>query len=139
MTQDENTYLKAARAGNQEAFAQLIDPYRRQLLVHCYRILGSFEDAEDMLQETLVRVWKHLDSFERRSSLRTWLYKVATNACLDALDSRRVRGLAKELYPRGDPTSELPPPAKEVTWVEPFPTEAADSVWVHPEGDWVEW
>ena len=135
MTQDETTYLKEARAGDQEAFAQLINPYRKQLLVHCYRILGSFEDAEDMLQETLVRVWKHLDSFERRSSLRTWLYKVATNVCLDALDSRRVRGPAKELYP----TSELPPPAKEVSWVEPFPTEAADSVWVHPEGDWVEW
>ena len=126
MTHDETTYLKAARAGDQEAFAQLIDPYRKQLLVHCYRILGSFEDAEDMLQETLVRVWKHLDSFERRSSLRTWLYKVATNACLDALDSRRVRGLAKELYPRGDPTSELPPPAKEAIWVEPFPEEYID-------------
>ena len=126
MTQDENTYLKAARAGDQEAFAQLIDPYRKQILVHCYRILGSFEDAEDMLQETLVRVWKRLDSFEGRSSLRTWLYKVATNACLDALDSRRVRGLAKELYPRGDPTRELPPPSTEVTWVEPFPDEYID-------------
>ena len=90
MAQHENTYLKAARAGDQEAFAQLIDPYRKQLLVHCYRILGSFEDAEDMLQETLVRVWRHLDSFERRSSLQTWLYKVATNACLDALAIERT-------------------------------------------------
>ena len=126
MTQDENIYLKAARAGDQEAFAQLIDPYRKQLLVHCYRILGSFEDAEDMLQETLVRVWKRLDSFEGRSSLRTWLYKVATNACLDALDSRRVRGLSKELYPRGDPTQALPPPSKEVIWIEPFPDEYID-------------
>src|ERR1043165_8578159 len=94
--------LEAAKAGNEAAFEQLIDPHRRELLVHCYRILGSFEDAEDMLQETLVRVWKHLDAFEGRSSLRAWLYKIATNSCLDALDSRRVRGLPKELYPRGD-------------------------------------
>ena len=92
------------------AFAQLVEPYRKQLLVHCYRILGSFEDAEDMLQETLVRVWKRLDSFEGRSSIRAWLYKIATNASLDALDSRRVRGLPKELYERGDPTQPLPAP-----------------------------
>ena len=127
MNIDETTYLSAARLGDQDAFAQLIDPYRKQLLAHCYRILGSFEDAEDMLQETLVRVWKHLDSFEGRSSLRSWLYKVATNASLDALDSRRVRGLPKELYGRrGDPTQPLPPPAQTVNWVEPIPDEWID-------------
>ena len=118
--------LEAARAGNEEAFARLIDPHRRELLVHCYRILGSFEDAEDMLQETLVRVWKRLDSFEGRSSLRAWLYKIATNACLDALDSRRVHGLPKELYARGDPTQPLPAPLQNATWVEPFPDEWID-------------
>jgi RNA polymerase sigma-70 factor, ECF subfamily len=124
---EEQTELVAsARAGDQGAFEKLVEPYRREILVHCYRILGSFEDAEDISQEVLVRVWKHLASFEGRSSLRTWLYKVATNACLDALDSRRVRGLSKELYPRGDPTRELPPPAKEVIWVEPFPDEYID-------------
>ena len=126
MNQAETTYFNAARAGDQEAFAQLVDPYRRQLLVHCYRILGSFEDAEDMLQETLVRVWKHLASFEGRSSLRAWLYKIATNAALDALDSRRVRGLPKELYTRGDPTQPLPAPTQEVNWVEPIPDEWVD-------------
>ena len=126
MTIDEIAYLNAARGGDQEAFAQLIEPYRRQILVHCYRILGSFEDAEDMLQETLVRVWKRLDSFEGRSSLRAWLYKIATNASLDALDSRRVRGLPKELYARGDPSRELPPPSQEVNWVEPLPDEWID-------------
>src|SRR6188474_522858 len=126
MTLDETTYLNAARAGDQEAFAQLIEPYRKQILVHCYRILGSLEDAEDMLQETLVRVWKRLDSFEGRSSLRAWLYKIATNAALDALDSRRVRGLPKELYARGDPTLPLPAPVHEVTWVEPLPDEWID-------------
>jgi len=126
MTLDETTYLNAARAGDQEAFAQLIEPYRKQLLVHCYRILGSFEDAEDMLQETLLRVWKRLDSFEGRSSLRAWLYKIATNASLDALDSRRVRGLPKELYARGDPTQPLPPPLQEANWVEALPDEWID-------------
>ena len=126
MTLDENTYLDAARAGDQEAFAQLIEPYRRQLLVHCYRILGSFEDAEDMLQETLVRAWKRLDSFEGRSSLRAWLYKIATNASLDGLDSRRVRGLPRELYARGDPTQPLPAPSQSINWVEPLPDEWID-------------
>jgi RNA polymerase sigma-70 factor (ECF subfamily) len=96
------------------------------LLVHCYRILGSFEDAEDMLQETLLRAWKRLDSFEGRSSLRAWLYKIATNVSLDALDSRRVRGLPKELYAQGDPTQPLPEPTQDVTWVEPLPDEWID-------------
>jgi RNA polymerase sigma-70 factor (ECF subfamily) len=123
---DETTQLYAARAGDQEAFALLIEPYRRQILVHCYRILGSFEDAEDMLQETFVKAWKRLDTFEGRSSLRAWLYKIATNASLDALDSRRVRGLPKELYARGDPTQPLPPPSQEVNWVEPLPDEWID-------------
>ena len=124
---DEQTeQLASARAGNQEAFEKLVEPYRREILVHCYRILGSFEDAEDISQEILVRIWKHLDLFEGRSALRTWYYKIATNACLDALDSRRVRGLSKELYSRGDPMKELPPPSREVIWVEPFPDEYID-------------
>jgi RNA polymerase sigma-70 factor, ECF subfamily len=126
MNPDEATQLHAARAGSHEAFAQLTEPYRRQLLVHCYRILGSFEDAEDMLQETLLRAWKRLDSFEGRASLRAWLYKIATNTALDALDSRRARGLPRELYPRGDPTRSLPPPSKEVNWLEPLPDEWID-------------
>lgn len=128
-TRDISQQLESAKTGDQGAFEGLIEPYRRELLVHCYRILGSFEDAEDMLQETFVRAWKRLDSFEGRSSLhslRSWLYKIATNASLDALDSRRVRGLPKELYARGDPTRELPPPSSEVIWVEPFPDEYID-------------
>jgi RNA polymerase sigma-70 factor (ECF subfamily) len=118
--------LELARAGDQPAFEQLIEPYRRELLVHCYRILGSFEDAEDMLQETLVRVWKKLDSFEGRASLRAWLYKIATNACLDALDRRRVRGLPRELYAQGNPNDPLPPASQEVIWIEPFPDALVD-------------
>jgi RNA polymerase sigma-70 factor (ECF subfamily) len=126
MNPDETIYFNAARTGDPEAYERLIGPYRRQLLVHCYRILGSFEDAEDILQETLVRVWKRLDSFEGRSSLRAWLYKIATNASLDALDSRQVRGLPKEMYARGDPAQPLPPPARIANWVEPFPDEWID-------------
>ena len=122
----ESRILESAKTGRQESFEQLIEPYQRELLVHCYRILGSFEDAEDMLQETLVRVWKRLDSFEGRSSLRAWFYKIATNACLDALDSRRVRGLPRELYGRGDPTHPLPQSSKEVNWVEPFSDDWID-------------
>src|SRR6478672_6251315 len=80
-----------AYPGDQGTFENLIAPYRRELLVHCYRILGSLEDAEDVLQETLLRAWKRLDSLEERASLRAWLYKIATNASLDALDSRRRR------------------------------------------------
>src|SRR5215212_1909437 len=118
-------YLESARTGDQHAFEQLVEPYRRELLVHCYRILGSFEDAEDMLQETLIRAWKRLDSFEGRSSIRAWLYKIATNASLDALDSRRVRGLPKELYARGDPTQPLPA-LIQANWVEPLPDEWID-------------
>ena len=124
--EDQTKYLESAREGNQEAFAQLIEPHRHELLVHCYHILGSFDDAEDMLQETLVRAWKRLDTFEGRASLRAWLYKVATNACLDAIDTRKRRGLSKELYARGDPTRPLPAPSQEVIWVEPFPDEMID-------------
>src|SRR5436190_15838306 len=124
--EEQNKDLNSAKAGNEEAFANLIEPYRRELLAHCYRILGSFEDAEDMLQESLVRIWKNLHSFEGRSSLRAWLYKIATNACLDALDSRRVRGLPRELYSRGDPNQPLPQPVKEVIWIEPFPDTLID-------------
>jgi RNA polymerase sigma-70 factor (ECF subfamily) len=124
----EATYLNAARAGDPEAFAQLMDPYRKQLLVHCYRILGSFEDAEDMLQETLIKAWRHLNSFEGRSSLRAWLYKIATNASLDALDTRRVRGLSNQLFARGDPTQALPLPSPEAWWIEPIPDDVIDDL-----------
>ena len=124
--EDQTKYLESAREGNQEAFAQLIEPHRHELLVHCYRILGSFDDADDMLQETLVRAWKRLDTFEGRASLRAWLYKVATNVCLDAMDTRKRHGLSKELYVRGDPTRPLPLPSQEIIWVEPFPDEMID-------------
>ena len=82
--------LARARAGDQDAFGELAGPYRRELEVHCYRILGSVQDAEDMVQETLLAAWRGLKGFEERSSVRAWLYRIATNRCLNALrDNRR--------------------------------------------------
>ena len=111
--------LTAARAGDEEAFRRLIDPHRRELLVHCYRFLGSVHDAEDTLQETLLAAWQGLRGFEERASLRTWLYRVATNQCLKALrsSSRRPRMIA---FPPG---FEPPEPTRlgEVVWLEPCP------------------
>src|SRR5919108_5466038 len=90
---EEAQHLAAARNGDAAQFSELTEPYRRELQVHCYRILGSLHDAEDLVQETFLRAWKRLDTYEGRASFRSWLYKIATNACLDALDQRRSRRL----------------------------------------------
>lgn len=119
---DEASYLAAARGGDQDAFAHLIDPYRRELLVHCYRILGSFEDAEDALQETWLRAWRRLSTFEGRASLRAWLYKIATNAAVDACRNQRARrSLPIHTLAPGDPRDPLPAPSAEPLWLDPFP------------------
>jgi RNA polymerase sigma-70 factor (ECF subfamily) len=105
-----------------EEFALLTDQFRSELLVHCYRMLGSVQDAEDQVQETLLRAWRSYGSFEGRSSLRTWLYRIATNACLRAMEQRQRRPLPSGLgAPSDDPTGPVGPPAPEVTWLEPFP------------------
>src|SRR5688500_19564509 len=92
MTETEAT-LERVRAGNEEAFRELTDPHRRELQLHCYRILGSMQDAEDLVQETLLAAWRSLEAFEGRASMRAWLYRIATNRCLKALraQSRRPR------------------------------------------------
>lgn len=104
-----------------EEFLPLAEPYRRELLAHCYRMLGSVHDAEDLVQETYLRAWRAYDRFEGRSSLRTWLYQIATNACLTALESRSRRPLPTGLgAPSGDPEGELAE-RPEVPWLEPVP------------------
>ena len=124
----EPTLLTEARAGDHEAFAALTAPFQRELEVHCYRLLGSRQDAEDALQETLVAAWRGLATFEERATLRTWLYRIATNRCLDA-KRRAARRPAKAWDIPG--VALLPPSGREeVTWLEPYPdrrlTDLAD-------------
>jgi RNA polymerase sigma-70 factor, ECF subfamily len=111
--------LPRARAGDEEAFRQLVEPYRHHLQLHCYRILGSVHDAEDALQETLLSAWRGLGGFEERASVRTWLYRVATNCCLKLQRSRRP----SQSVGRPTPWPELPEPTRlgEVLWLEPYP------------------
>ena len=123
---DQIQPLAAALAGDEDAFRHLTDPYRRELLLHCYRILGSVEDAEDMLQETLLRAWRRLESFEGRASLRRWLYKIATNVSLDALDRQRRRTLPTFTHAPADPRDPLPGPARDRLWLEPLPDTLID-------------
>ncbi|WP_026416651.1 sigma-70 family RNA polymerase sigma factor [Actinomadura oligospora] len=108
-------------ATQEREFEELVDPYRRELLAHCYRMLGSVHDAEDLVQETYLRAWRSYGRFEGRSSLRTWLYKIATNACLTAIEQRGMRPMPTGL---GGPTDEPERPVvatPEVPWLEPAP------------------
>jgi RNA polymerase sigma-70 factor (TIGR02960 family) len=117
--------LSLARAGDEAAFGELVAPYQRELQVHCYRILGSLQDAEDVVQETLLSAWRGLDGFEERASVRTWLYRIATNRSLDAL-----RAGARRESPVTTRINGLVPPAPtrygEVPWLTPYPDELLD-------------
>src|SRR5687768_10146714 len=119
--------LSAARRGDAHEFSSLTEPYRRELHVHCYRILGSLHEAEDMVQETLLRSWRRYDTFAHRSSFRAWLYGIATNACLDALRRRRARLLPSDVVPPDDPSA-LPAAARtDIAWLEPYPDQLLDA------------
>ena len=118
------TLLTRARAGDGNAFSELVVPYRRELQVHCYRILGSVQDAEDLVQETLLAAWRGLDRFEERASLRVWLYRIATNRCLNALRDRRRRPKEHQaMVPPPEPTRRAEP-----IWLEPYPDGLLDGL-----------
>jgi RNA polymerase sigma-70 factor (ECF subfamily) len=119
--------VAAARAGDEPAFAALVERHRAELRVHCYRMLGSFEEAEDLVQETFLRAWKNLGGFEGRSTVRSWLYRIATNACLDVLDGRPRRVLPHHLAGPVGPT-DAAPPRTDVSWLQPFPDRLAEPV-----------
>jgi RNA polymerase sigma factor (sigma-70 family) len=111
--------LDRARSGDELAFAALTDPFRRELHVHCYRILGSLQDAEDALQETLLAAWRGLEGYEQRASLRTWLYRIATNRCLNSLRATDRRAPMEAEF--GDVVVPEPTRETEIIWLEPMP------------------
>src|SRR5437667_7735151 len=106
----EGSLWAAVLAGDRDAFPALAGRYRRELEVHCYRMLGSIEDAEDAVQETLLRAWRRRETFRARSTVRAWLYGIATNACLDALEKHKRRVLPPSVTSAADPLA-TPPPA----------------------------
>jgi RNA polymerase sigma-70 factor (TIGR02960 family) len=125
----EHNRLARAQRGDEDAFAQLTEPYRRELQLHCYRIVGSLQDAEDLLQETLLAAWRGLEQFEGRSSLRAWLYTIATNRCLNAVRDRERRPQAAP-GDRGGRDGVAPPPESfaEIAWLQPYPDALLDGV-----------
>ncbi len=112
---------------DRDEFVRLTDPYRRELLAHCYRMLGSVDEAEDLVQETYLRAWRSYDGYEGRASLRTWLHRIATNTCLTALEGRARRPLPTGLgEPSQTPEEPLRAPATEIPWLQPLPDTLVD-------------
>jgi RNA polymerase sigma-70 factor, ECF subfamily len=120
---EDSAIVSAARAGNESAFAALAQGYRPELRVHCYRMLGSLEDAEDLVQETFLRAWRKRESFEGRSTFRAWLYRIATNACLDFVERNRRQVDVPQLVTAGEL---VPPP--HIPWLQPYPDRLLDQV-----------
>jgi RNA polymerase sigma-70 factor (ECF subfamily) len=131
----EQELLAAAQSGDEGAFERLIEPYRRELQAHAYRMLGSLHDAEDAMQESLLRAWRGIARFEGRSSLRSWLYTITTNSSLRLIERRPKRVLPIEFGPPADPHEPTDKPLVESVWIEPYPDERlpADSESASPE------
>src|SRR4030088_271656 len=122
-TPTQTALVLAAQSGDRMAFEALVEPYRRELLVHCYRMLGSLHDAEDLVQETLLRAWEKRATLISPGSYRAWLYRIATNLCLNTLTRVPRRSLPPDTHPQSDPNSPAPPWWREPIWLEPFPDE----------------
>jgi RNA polymerase sigma-70 factor (ECF subfamily) len=120
-------------AANHAEFLKEVEPFRAELKAHCYRMSGSLHDAEDLVQDSLIKAWKNLGQFEGRSSLRRWLYTVATRTCLDALESKRSRILPTALGPASPADADPAPPTEEVSWLDPYPDSAVQSGEKSPE------
>jgi RNA polymerase sigma-70 factor, ECF subfamily len=125
--------LEAAQSGDEYAWRELVEPLRPQLHAHCYRMLGSVHDADDALQDTLLRAWRALPGFEGRSSLRSWLYRIATNSCLKLMQGRPQRVMPLDHGPASDPREGPAELRAEVAWLEPYP-EAPDASYEEREG-----
>jgi RNA polymerase sigma-70 factor, ECF subfamily len=123
----ERELRDAARGGDEGAFRRIVDSHRAELHSHCYRMLGSLHDAEDALQDTFLRAWRGLPEFRGRSSLRSWLYRIATNTCLDAIKRRPKRVLPVDYGPASAPSTEAGEPLVESVWIEPYPDEELGS------------
>ena len=125
---ETSTVKQRTRVESDEAFRQLAERYRGEILLHCYRMLGSLHDAEDAIQETLLRAWRGLDSFEGRASPRTWLYRIATNVCLTALARARTHRVLPESQGPAVDFAPLGEGDKEIAWLEPYPDAALDGI-----------
>src|SRR5918998_2801458 len=132
----EERLLQAAQNGDESAFAKLIEPYRRELHAHCYRMLGSVYDADDAMQDATLRAWKALKRFEGRSSLRSWLYTIATNTCLTQIQRRPKRVLPVDYGPSTDPFEGPGQPVTETVWIEPYPDAEIEDGLAGPEASY---
>jgi RNA polymerase sigma-70 factor (TIGR02960 family) len=127
VTEERTVLLVRARGGDSDAFSALVAPHRRELFELCYRMLGSLSDADDVVQESLLRAWKAFASFEERASLRTWLYRITTNACLTAAERRPPRTLPSAEGPPAGPDDPFAPPILDPIWLDPLPGEPASA------------
>lgn len=132
-SQVEIGQLEAARSGDQQQFSELAEPYRKELQAYCYRLLGSLQDAEDVVQETMLRAWRRLETFEGRASFRAWLYKIATNAALDVLDHASRRALPITLYAPVESYDGSVNTIGDPIWLDPFPDEWLDEIAISAE------